>query len=44
MVSALIFQGKSFEMCLEKPVFVSLQTLNWIPPSVVKVKLGKNYP
>lgn len=45
MVSALISQGKSsFEMCLEKPVIVGLQTLNWIPLSVVKVNLGKNSP
>ena len=48
MVSALVFQGKSsFEMCLEKnkkPVVVGLQTLNWIPPSVVKVNLGKKLP
>ena len=49
MVSALVFQGKSsFETCLEKkhkkPVVVGLQTLNWIPPSVVKVNLGKKLP
>lgn len=29
MVTALIFQGKSFEMCLKKkPAVVGLQTLN----------------
>lgn len=45
MVSALISQGKSsFKTCLEKPVIVGLQTLNWILLSVVKVILGKNSP